>query len=176
MFNEKIALGLPSLAGYSLPRALSKASDLGFQSVMSLPDGPRAQHSLGPFPTLSFYGLDEAQKRELADALARFRHVAIHQAWDGQWSRWIDCAACVGAGTATVHSGRRRDGQAGAAFLADRSEQVRRIGDYPGVRGVRIGIENEGGASDEYLALIDAVAHPLLAPLWTSAIAPASTT
>lgn len=84
MFDERIAIGLPSLAGYSLLGALSKARDLGFRSVMSFPDGPSAEHSLGAFPTLAFYGLTEKQKRETADALAQFRHVAIHQAWDNQ--------------------------------------------------------------------------------------------
>ena len=160
MFDERLALGLPSLAGYSLHGALSKAAELGFCAVVSLPDGPRAEHSLGAFPTLGFYGLGEEQKQALADSLARFRHVAIHQAWDDEWRRWIDCAACVGAKTVTVHSGRPRDGQNTSAFLAARAAQLRRMGDYAGTLDVRIGIENEGGRSDDYLGLIDAVAHP----------------
>ncbi len=160
MFDERIALGIPSLAGYSLRGALEKAAGLGFQSVMSLPDGPRAEHSLGPFPTLAFYGLGKEQRQELTDSLARFRHVAIHQAWDDKWSRWIDCAACVGAKIVTVHSGRPHDGQNTSAFLAERSEQLRRMGDYAGALDVRIGIENEGGMPDDYLGLVEAVAHP----------------
>ena len=162
MFDERIALGLPSLAGYSLLGALSKAADLGFQSIMSLPDGPRAEHSLGAFPTLAFYGLGEEQKRETVDALAQFKHVAIHQAWDNQWHKWIDCAACVGAKIVTVHSGRPRDGQKASAFLAERSAQLRQMGDYAGKHGVRIGVENEGGTCDDYLGLVASVSHPFV--------------
>lgn len=162
MFDERIAIGLPSLAGYSLPGALSKARDLGFQSVMSLPDGPRAEHSLGAFPTLAFYDLTEEQKRETADALAQFEHVAIHQAWDNQWNRWIDCAACVGAKIVTVHSGQPCEGQRSSEFLAERAAQLRRIGDYAGEHGVRIAVENEGGMCDDYLRLIASIAHPFV--------------
>jgi len=39
MSDERMARGLPSLAGCSLNGALSKATRLGFQSAMSLPDG-----------------------------------------------------------------------------------------------------------------------------------------
>ncbi len=160
MFDERIAIGLPSLAGYSLHGALSAARRLGFQSIMSLPDGPRAEHSLGAFPTLAFYGLTEGGKRELADALAQFEHVAIHQAWDNQWHRWIDCAACVGAEVVTVHSGLPREGQRPAEFVAERAAQLRRSGDYAGENGVRIGVENEGGTCEDYLGLLASVAHP----------------
>ncbi len=59
MFNEQIALGLPSLAGYELFDALSKARELGFQSLMSLPGGPNTKHFLGEFPTLNFYKKDD---------------------------------------------------------------------------------------------------------------------
>jgi len=160
MIDKRIAIGLPSLAGYGLHSALSRARDLGFQSVMSLPDGPSAEHSLGAFPTLAFYGLTEGGKRDTADALARFEHVAIHQAWDNQWHRWIDCAACVGAEVVTVHSGLPRQGQRPSEFIAVRAAQLRRIADYAGENGVRIGVENEGGTCEDYLGLVATIAHP----------------
>lgn len=160
MFDERIALGLPSLAGYSLTGALTKARDLGFQSVMALPDGPRAEHSLGAFPTLGFYNRTGEQQREMVAALAPFRHIAIHQAWDDQWAKWIDCAACVGADVVTIHSGLPREGQRSSEFIEERVAHLRRIGDYAGENGVRIGIENEGGTCEDYLGLVAAVAHP----------------
>ena len=160
MFDGRIALGLPSLAGYDLAGALSKARELGYQSVMSLPDGPRAEHSLGVFPTLEFYSLTAEQRRETADTLAQFEHVAIHQAWDDQWHKWIDCAASVGAEIVTIHSGRPKEGQRSSAFIAERSALLRRIGDCAGENGVRVGIENEGGTCDDYLDLVASVAHP----------------
>ena len=80
MFDERIAIGLLSLSGYSLFGALARARQLGFQSVMTFPDGPRAEHSLGSFPTLAFYGLSEEQKHETAENLTQYKHIAIHQA------------------------------------------------------------------------------------------------
>jgi len=160
MFHERIALGLPSLAGYSLPEALDKAGVLGFQSVMSLPDGPRAAHSLGPFPTLGFYRSSDERRRETALALSHFRHVAVHQAWDDRWRDWIECAVWAGAATVTVHSGRPREGESSSAFVAERSAVLRRMGDYAAERGVRLGIENEGGTRQDYLELIASVDHP----------------
>ncbi len=160
MFDERVAIGLPSLAGYDLSGALHKARDLGFQSVMSLPGGPAAEHSLGPFPTLAFYDSTEEQKRDITDALASFRHVAIHQAWDDQWARWIDCAAEVGAEVVTVHSGRPREGERSSGFLADRSEWLRRVGDYAAEAHLRVGVENEGGECDDYLELVESTDHP----------------
>lgn len=160
MFDERIAIGLPSLAGYSLHDGLRKAAELGFQAVVSLPDGPRAEHSLGPFPTLGFYGADASRRQAIAAALAPFRHRALHQAWDDEWERWLDCAAAIRAEVLTIHAGRPRDGQSGRHFLAERSAWFRRIGDAAAEVGVRIGVENEGGRYDAYLELIAAIAHP----------------
>jgi sugar phosphate isomerase/epimerase len=160
MFPERITLGIPSLAGYELLDALVKARELGFQSVMALPDGPRAEHSLGAFPTLLFYRSTEEQRQRTKNALAPFEHVSIHQAWDDQWRRWVDCAGCFGAEIVTVHSGRRGTGQSPDQFLAERAEQLRSMGDYAGARGVRVGVENEGGCCDDYLGLIAATGHP----------------
>lgn len=162
MFDERIAIGIPSLAGYTMMGALSKARDLGFQSVMVFPDGPRTEHSLGVFPTLAYYGSTQEQKRETVAALAKFKHVAVHQAWDDQWRKWIDCAAFVGADVITVHSGRPSEGQSSAGFLSERSAQLRLMGDYAAKNGVRIGIENEGGVGDVYLELVTTVCHPFV--------------
>jgi sugar phosphate isomerase/epimerase len=159
VYDERIAVGLPSLAGYSLPEALSAARRLGFQSVMVFPDGPRARHSLGAFPTLSYYSWTEEQGQAIADSLGDFRHIAIHQAWDDQWRRWIDCAARIGAETLTVHSGRRDESQTSSNFIADRVAQLRCLGDYAADSGVRIGVENEGGTCDDYLGLLAAIDH-----------------
>lgn len=160
MFDARIALGLPSLAGYSLAEALSTARRLGFQSIMALPGGPHAEHSLGPFPTLGYYDLTPPQRRGLTEMLAGFKHIAIHQAWDTRWAQWIECAALVGARVVTIHAGRPDTGQTDAGFIAARAAMLRRIGDYAGERGVRIGVENEGGPCARYLGLVEAVDHP----------------
>ena len=108
-------------------------------------EGPRAEHSLGAFPTLAFHSVTYERKRETVDALAQFKHVAIHQAWDNQWPRWTDCAACVGAEVVAAHSGLPREAQRSSESIAEHAAQLRRIGDYAGENCVRIGVENEGG-------------------------------
>ena len=159
MFHERIALGLPSLAGYDLHGALAKATELGFQSIMTLPGGPRTEHSLGPFPTLDFYDASEETRQETRKALACFKRISLHQAWDDRWETWIDCAGYVGSEFVTVHSGRRQEHQDSGAFIRERSRQLRCIGDYAQQQGIRIGVENEGGACEDYLGLIRSLAH-----------------
>ena len=160
MFDERIALALPSLAGYDLFPALAKARALGFQSVMGFPGGPRTSHSLGEFPTFGLYGADEAHRAHLRQALRDFRHLSMHQAWDTEWRAWVDCAAEIGAEVLTVHAripgvGRGRD-----EALSERAEALRWIGDYAGEKGIRVGVENEGGRCVDYLQLIERADHP----------------
>ena len=159
MFNERIALGMPSLAGYELFDALSKARELGFQSVMSLPGGPNTKHSLGEFPTLNFYEADEAYKQRVRIALRGFKHISIHQAWDTNWKLWIDCASYFGAEIVTVHSGLRETDQSLRQFCLQRSKYLREIGDYAKANDVKIGIENEGGDYEDYIQLLEAIDH-----------------
>jgi len=156
MFHESICLGLPSLAGYSLSEALAKARELGFQSVMSLPDGPNAKHSLGPFPTLGYD--DPASRGQLQGLLAGFARISIHQAWNQDWQSWIDCAKLVGAEVVTVHAGLCQ-GDADE-WLAATARHWRLVGDYAQAHGIRIGVENEGGPRDIYLRLIREIGHP----------------
>ncbi len=159
MFNERIALGLPSLAGYELFDALSKAREFGFQSVMSLPGGPNTKHSLGEFPTLNFYEADEAYKERVKSALCQIKHVSIHQAWDNDWRLWFECANYFGAEIVTVHSGLRTTDQTFGQFCSQRIKYFREIGDYAKVKGVKIGIENEGGDYEDYMQLLEAIDH-----------------
>ncbi|MCL5271236.1 MAG: sugar phosphate isomerase/epimerase [bacterium] len=156
-YNERIALGLPSLAGYTLTEGLEKARQLGFQSIMTLPGGPNARHSLGAFPTLDFHGSTEAHRRKLKAALAPFKHVSLHQAWDTDWQTWIECARCVGARIVTVHAGRRGTDQTPRQFIDTRRKFLLPLTEAAGGAGIRIGLENEGGAREDYLALIEAV-------------------
>ncbi len=156
MFHERICLGLPSLAGYGLPDALAKAQELGFQSVMALPSGPNAQHSMGPFPTLGYD--DPVMRERLPELLAPFARVSIHQAWNAEWRDWIDCAALVGAGVVTVHAGLCQGDP--EAWLESRARHWRQVGDYALERGIRLGVENEGGPRDTYLRLLDRIGHP----------------
>ena len=154
MINERIALGLPSLAGYDIISALKKAQELGFQSIMSLPGGPNANHSLGQFPTLDFYERSACQLAELRDLLEGFRHVSIHQAWDNNWRAWIDCASYFGAKIVTVHPPQK-----GNRLQKDSVAFFRDLGDYAEPKGIRVGVETVGGEYDDYLSLIRSLDH-----------------
>jgi len=160
MFDERIALALPSLAGYELFEALSKARVMGFQSVMGFPGGPKTSHSLGEFPTFGLYGADEAHRAYLRQALRDFRHVSMHQAWDTEPRAWVDCAAEIGAEVLTVHARIPGDGRDRDKALSERAEALRQIGDDAGERGIRVGVENEGGRCVDYLHLIERTNHP----------------
>ena len=146
MFNERICLGLPSLAGYKLPVAIEKVRALGFQSLMILPDGPNTYHSLGEFPTVSFYEGNEQQLQKEKEALSNFKHLSIHQAWDDEWKKWIDCATYFGAEIVTIH--------------ACKTHFLPQIVDYIKGKNIKIGIENEGGKYTDYLDLIKTTDYP----------------
>jgi len=155
ILNERVTLGLPTLAGLELYEALEIAREIGFQSVMSLPGGPNTRHSLGEFPTFRFYELNDEGRRRLKGILKRFKHIAVHQAWDEKWKSWIDCAAYLEAEMVTIH--HRPE-----APVEDQVEFLRRVGDYAIGKGVRIGIENVGGDLEKFLSLIESVEHPLV--------------
>jgi len=160
MFDERIALGLPSLADYGLFEAISIAKKLGFQSVMAFPGGPKARHSLGTFATLNFYEADEDERKRLRDSLCEFKHVSIHQSWDTKWQRWIDCASYFRAEIITVHAGKRTQGESMEQFLGRQLPFLSKIGDYAQSKGIKVGLENEGGRCFEYESLINTIKHP----------------
>jgi len=160
MFSPRVTLAIASLAGYGLAEALQKAHALGFQAVTLFPGGPRTEHSLGPFPTLDYYGAGEEHKLAVKAALEPFRYVSLHQAWDREWRAWIDCARWVGAKLVTVHPGVRKPDETVGEYCDRTSERIRQIADYADEAGVRIGVENEGGARDDYVRLIEAVTRP----------------
>lgn len=162
MFDDRIALGLPSLAGYRLFEALEKAEALGFRSIMGLPSGPNAQHSLGPFPTFDLPSHDPLHAQRLRTALRPFGRVSIHQAWNTEWRQWIECAASLGAGVLTVHAGLASRLAAAEPEGPGPLEWLRRIADHAQGRNVRLGVENEGGAVQAFLDLIHAADHPNL--------------
>ncbi len=160
MFNERIALAIPSLAGYDLFAALEKTRGLGFQSVMASPGGPRTEHSLGQFPTLDFYEATEGYKEKVKAALTEFKHISIHQAWDNNWKVWIDCASYFGAKIVTVHPSLRGLDGSLEKFFGERAKYLRQIGDYAQEKGILVGVENEGGKYDDYVRLIETIKHP----------------
>ena len=162
MYDERIALGLPSLAGYGLFEALRVARDLGFRSVMGLPSGPNARHSLGTFPTFGLPNRDEAHVQRLRAALRPFRRVSVHQAWNTEWREWIDCAADLRAGMLTVHAGLPARLALAAPDRGDPRDWLRRIADVAQARGIRVGVENEGGTVGAFVHLIRTADHPNL--------------
>lgn len=151
--NERVALGLPTLAGLELHEALRTAKEIGFRSVMSLPGGPNTRHSLGEFPTLRFYELNEEERDGLKESLRWFKHIAIHQAWNDDWKSWMDCAAYLEAEIVTIHHRPEIP-------VEDQAEHLRKVGNYAMRRGIRVGIENVGGNSGGFVSLIESVKHP----------------
>ncbi|MBS7617116.1 sugar phosphate isomerase/epimerase [Candidatus Bathyarchaeota archaeon] len=162
-FDERIVVNVTGcFAGYELFDALNKAEELGFQSVAVMP-GPKAKHSLGELTaTLNFYEADEARRRRIKKAMSRFKRISIHQAWDSEWRKWIDCAAYLGAEIVTVHAGTRKKEELLEQFLKRQVQFFRQIGDYARSKGIKIGVENEGGKYGDYVSLIKAIKHPLV--------------
>jgi len=159
-FDERIAISATGcFAGYELFDALSNAYELGFQSVAVFPQGP-AEHSLGELPKLQFYNADDTHRGHIKEALHKFKHILIHQAWDDQWHRWIDCAEFVGAKIVTVHAGTRKPSEPQEQFLERRVRFLRPIVDHAQNKGIKIGVENEGGKYEDYVSLLHATPHP----------------
>ncbi len=56
-----------------------------------------------------------------------------------------------------MHSGLRKAEQSVEQFCSQRSRYIRGIGDYAKVKGVKAGIENEGGDYEDYMQLLEAI-------------------
>lgn len=146
-------------AGREIFSALETVEKLGFQSVAVMPDG-KPKHSLGELPTLGFYDADEAARKRIKQALSRFKHISIHQAWDNRWRDWIDCAGYVGAEIVTIHPPLRKRGESLDQYLETQTRFYGEVGDYAQSKGVKIGLENTAGSYDDYVRLIKAIKHP----------------
>ncbi|RLE99369.1 MAG: hypothetical protein DRJ59_08050 [Thermoprotei archaeon] len=157
-FNDRIALSISCLVNRDLFTALDKAKELGFQSIMAMPYNGRAYHSVGRFATLDFYSLGEDKVSVFLEKLGEFKHISLHQAWDNEWKKWIDCAAEIGAEIVTVHA---MNGKLSLKnYFTERVRHLQEIGDYAQERGLRIGVENDGGSFRNYIRLIKEVDHP----------------
>ena len=160
MINERIALGMPALAGYDIFSALEKSKGLKFQSVMSLPGGPNTKHSLGEFPTFDFYDGSVQHRERLKEVLSGFKHVSVHQAWDENWRAWIDCADYFGAKVVTVHIPPAKPEDPKGESKQNQITYFREIGDYAQGKGIKVGVENTGGEYADYVDLIGSIDHP----------------
>jgi sugar phosphate isomerase/epimerase len=159
-FDERIVINVTAcFAGYELFEALRRAAELGFQSVAVMPQGP-AKHSLGELPTLNFYDADEAQRGCIKQAMSRFKRISIHQAWDDQWQKWVDCAQYIGAEIVTVHPSACKKEESFQQHLGRQVEFFRQVGDYARTKGIKIGVENVGGKYDDYVRLVKEFDHP----------------
>jgi len=162
MFDERIVISVTGcFSGYELFDALHKAHELGFQSVALMPQGP-AKHSLGELPTLNFYEADEAQRERVKKAMSGFKRISIHQAWDNEWRKWIDCAKYLGGEIVTVHYRPRKEDEPWAEFWKTEGQRLREMGDYAQKNGVKIGVENAGGSCADYARLVKSVEHPAI--------------
>lgn len=160
--DERIIVSVTGcFAGYEMLDALRKASELGFQSVAVMPQGP-AKHSLGELPTLQFYNADDNQRQRIRDAISKFKHVSIHQSWDQQWYKWIDCADFIGAEIVTIHAANRKPSETQEQFKERWVKFIRPIADYAQGKGVKIGVENAGGKYGDYVSLLQAMKHPAI--------------
>lgn len=159
-FDPRIVVSVTGcFGGYDLFCAIEAAGRLGFQSVALMP-GPVATNSLGELPTLNWYVAADARRRRVKESLRPFKHISIHQAWDNEWRKWLDCAADIGAEIVTIHDGAPARGEDAAQFIAKRAAFFRQVGDYAQQRRVKIGIENDDGPTERYIRLVKAVAHP----------------
>jgi sugar phosphate isomerase/epimerase len=159
-FDERIEVSVTGcFAGREIFSALETVEKLGFQSVAVMPDG-KPKHSLGELPTLGFYDADEAARKRIKQALSRFKHISIHQAWDNRWRDWIDCAGYVGAEIVTIHPPLRKRGESLDQYLETQTRFYGEVGDYAQSKGVKIGLENTAGSYDDYVRLIKAIKHP----------------
>jgi len=147
MFNERICMGV--MVGWGdIFKTIEKTKEIGFQGIMVFPGGERHSHSLGEFPTLDWYNLDEGGKRKLKEALKGFRHITVHQAWDDRWKDWIDCAEYLGAEMLTIHACVAR-----RPYFSEMCKYIRG-------KKIKIGIENEGGRYNDYVNLIKSIKDP----------------
>jgi len=159
-FDERIVINITGcFANHDLFDALRKAEELGFQSVAVMPAG-NPKHSLGKLPTLNFYEADETQRIRIKTSMSKFKHISIHQLWDNEWQKWIDCAEFLRAEIVTIHAGLRKKDETMGQFLNRRVNFFRQVGDYAKSKGVKIGVENEGGSYRDYVELIKAINHP----------------
>jgi len=153
-FNERVGLSVSSLARCNILESLNEIWSMGFRSTMVMPYDKRAKHSLGHFATLNFYDISDKERKLLKECLSKFSHVSLHQSWDSDWRRWLECASYIGAEVVTIHSS-----------LVPRSQAVklfREIGTCARALGLKVGIENDGDSVLNYLSLIKRVNHPLV--------------
>jgi len=162
VFDGRIVVNVTGcFAGREIFSALETAEKLGFQSVAALPSG-NPKHSLGELPTLGFYDADEAGRQRIKQALSRFKHISIHQAWDNRWRDWIDCAGYVGAEIVTIHPPLRKRSEPLDKYVEAQARFYSEVGDYARSKGVKIGLENTAGSYDDYVRLIRAIKHPVV--------------
>lgn len=158
--DERVIVSVTGcFAGYEMFDALRKADKLGFQSVALMPQGP-AKHSLGELPTLQFYNADDNQRQRIRNVTCKFKHISIHQSWDDQWQKWIDCAAFINAEIVTIHAGIRKPSETQEQFVERWRKFICPIADYAQSKGVKIGVENSDGKYDDYVSLFRVVKHP----------------
>lgn len=159
-FDERIVISVTGcFAGYGIFDALGKAKELGFQSVAVFPDG-QPKHSLGELPTLGFYNADDAWRKRIKEKLSSFKRSSIHQAWDSEWKKWIDCAEYFGSEIVTIHQPLRKNDESLERYLENQVHFYCQVADYAQSRGVRIGMENTYGAYEDYVRLVKAIDHP----------------
>jgi sugar phosphate isomerase/epimerase len=162
MFDERICVGLPCLAGCDLDKALTKVKKLGFQSIMGLPgtsDSPH-KHSLGEFATLGFKPDSIKNNLKLCSQMNSFSNISIHQDWNDDWKSWFNCAEQVGAKVVTVHAPILPDNDCPEIFLKRSVKKFRKMGDYAKDKNIMLGVENIGGAVEIYKRLINRINHP----------------
>jgi len=162
MFDERVVISVTGcFPGCDLFHSLQRARELGFQSVAVMPQGP-AKHSLGELPTLNFYEADEAQRERVKKAMSGFKRISIHQAWDNEWRKWIDCAKYLGGEIVTVHYRPRKEDEPWAEFWKTEGQRLREMGDYAQKNGIKIGVENAGGSYEDYVRLVKSLEHPAI--------------
>jgi len=143
MIDERICNGV--MAGYGMFETIKKTREIGFKGIMLFPGGENHSHSLGEFPTLNWYNAGKEENERLKEEIKYFKNITLHQAWDERYKDWISCAKYFGAKVLTIHAGIARK-----PYFSE-------ILKY---KGIKIGIENEGGKLNDYMDLIGSINSP----------------
>jgi len=180
MDKSNLGASTASLANYSLPDAVAKIRDLGFETVELLAfDG--ARHSVGNLAGFWFNRMTEPGKAALRRALGGFKHIATHlpfidiplfshnpdiaDSCRKHLKMCIEGSAYFGATAAAVHV-YPKSGFKFSEYWDEMLGAFRDLGDHAAKHGVKLGIETGCPSTiNEYTQLILDVDHPFVGGL-----------
>lgn len=172
----KLGASTACLAGFSLLEAFGQLQRQGFSTVevIAYPD---ARHSVGPIPGFALHRATAKERQAVWEATRPFTHISAHLPFHdlhpfstdadvrdfsiGQLRKGIDTLAFLKGELAVIHPGWPGPGQTYKDIWPQMRDTFRRLGDYAGSKGIRIGLETMQPASvQEFSQLIFDINHP----------------